>query len=509
MSLKFFDNAKNFGYKDYLQVQALDLSSLSSARLNFSYAYAAREISTGKYHQDGLLVILSTDCGASFPHNNIVFERYGANLQSAGISNSPFIPSESSDWKRESIDIDVTKFSAAERENVQIAFVGVNGSGNNIYIDNIEVAPELKANDIGIQEVYGLPVVTCDNMVRPGLQIKNYGYEKIASVALALEANGQVFNKVFVFDSLGLGESKKIDMETEVGLRRGDNLFEFSIAYMNGVVDEQTANNSFSYISRLSRETDTIPVQEKFDKQRWQIANPDGNILFATTTIGENTMLSSNSFENKKIGKSYLISPTLNTSGYRESSIRFNYSYARRPNYNDFLRVLLSLDCGKTFSEELLALTAGELAVANSWAEWAPAEESDWRQDSIDISEHIGQQDIRIAFEFTNGGGNNLYLDNINVLNTRDPGLPGFHNDAVRVYPNPANGAFRISFNLSDKEEIGIQLISMSGQVVFDERFKNIVNQTLTINAPDQRGIYIVKVDRNGFCHTNKLMIRD
>ncbi len=504
LMLPFYDNMLNFGYRDIVQTQTIDLSSLTSAQLDFSYAYASREISSGEYYQDGLVVIVSTDCGATFPRENIVFERYGRSLRTTSNSADSFAPTRSSNWTR--ISRNITRFAGLE--NIQVAFAGVNGSGNNIYLDNIEVtSANLQALDIGIKDVVNLPVVTCTETVRPRVEIKNYGYQDIESLELELTHDGVTSTELFEELDLRSGESETLYLNDNFNLQQGNNSFHFQITTINGQTDDQIENNEFDYVTRLSSETDIIPVQEKFDDLNWEIAHPDGFTFLEVVEVEGNSMLSSTSFDNIETGSSFLVSPILETGAYEQAAIRFNYSYAQRQNFNDNLKVWLSIDCGRTYSEELLSLSAEQMSVASSGVMWVPESSNDWRQAFIDITEFINWPEIRVAIELINGGGNNIYIDDINVLTTNNPGLPEFPKPAT-VYPNPATGSFNLAFNFKDKQSVRVRVISLSGEVVFDENFGNLINQTFSFNAPSQKGIYIVMVDGDGFNYTEKLFIK-
>ena len=115
--------------------------------------------------------------------------------------------------------------------------------------------------------------------------------------------------------------------------------------------------------------------------------------------------------------------------------------------------------------------------------------------------------ELRIALVFSNGNGNRLYLDNINVLTTNDPGLPEFQNQ-VQLYPNPATTEFNVAFNLPEKQKVNLQLIDISGKVLFDQDFSNIINQTINLKAPSQSGFYILHVTGQEISYTKRLFIR-
>lgn len=498
--LPFYNQTANFGYQDRLITQTLDLSGLTSAQLDFSYAYAAR--TTGEL--DGLIVAFSTDCGESFDRSDFVFERYGTNLRTAGYSDFSFIPNGLADWDQ--VSLNVTQY--AGQEDVQVAFMGVNGGGNNLYLDNISVtSANLLAYDVGIRTVEDLPVVTCEAYANPTVEIKNYGYEDINEIKFTMSINGN--SQTIQYDNMNLpsGFSQQFDVSTSNVLKPGANEFTFTLSEVNGREDEQFSNNVRTLTTIVKDTIERIPVQENFESLHWTIADPGSEPFYEVTSVKGNQVLRTNSFENEVTGESYLVSPILITKGHNQAAIRFDYSYAERPGFNDNLKVLLSLDCGQTYDKELLSLNAEQLAVTTSSSEWVPESPEDWKQAFIDISEHLIWPELRVALVFSNGNGNRLYIDNVNVLSTNDPSLPEFDRQ-VRQYPNPAHGEFNLAFNLDQKEEVNIRITDMTGRVVFDEYITNIINQTLTLKAPSQSGFYMIQVRGNGINHFKRLYIR-
>lgn len=115
------------GAEDVLGTFAMDLTSATLPRLSFDVSYA-RYSST---LFDGLRVELSTDCGQTF--TNIVYDKSGTVLATAPDQTSVFSPN-SSQWRR-----DTVLLSPYIGSSVVIRFVNVNGYGNSLYLDNINI----------------------------------------------------------------------------------------------------------------------------------------------------------------------------------------------------------------------------------------------------------------------------------------------------------------------------------------------------------------------------------
>lgn len=119
-------NYLSTGQKDWLVSPALDLSNTTLASIFFDVSYAK-----SRNFDDGLEVLLSTDCGETYPH--VVYSKSGKEL-SVVESQENWLPESDEDWRTEFIDL--SEFAGTE--NIRVAFVANNGSGNNLYLDNIE-----------------------------------------------------------------------------------------------------------------------------------------------------------------------------------------------------------------------------------------------------------------------------------------------------------------------------------------------------------------------------------
>lgn len=504
----FYNQTSNFGYQDLLLTHTLDLSNLRSAQLFFRYAYACRQQEgNSTYYLDGLIVAISTSCGSTFSTDQWLMELYGRNLQTAGTSDFSFIPLDDSDW--EELTFDLSDFMG--ESNVQIAFIGINGGGNNLYIDDITVtSEELLSYDAGLKTVSNFPVVSCDTYATPELEIKNYGSETINDLQFQVVINGDTS----LYESSGLniatGKTANLSANLSSGLFSGTNAVSFRITEINGAVDENSTNNLATFYLLVNTNEEPIPVKEDFENSaHWTVFSPNDEALFDTISLEKNIALYTDNFDNTATSKSYLVSPVILSGGNTEMSLRFRYSYAQRLNYNDNLKVLLSMDCGENFDVELLSLNSEQMALTSSSTAWTPQSNEDWETISIDLSEYA-DSDIRLAFVFSNGGGNRLYLDDINVLAYNDPSLPETWaiSHQVIIYPNPASLEFYAAFNLEEKTDVRIQLIDMAGKRIFDKQLKGVLNDKVTFLTPHQSGCYILYVSGKGVHESKKLFIQ-
>jgi PKD repeat protein len=130
-----FDNYSwnNVGEKDEIQMKRIDLSGYSNPKLYFDVAYMAY---TG--YVDSLNVLLSTNCGATFTK---IYAKGGTGLSTAGSGTINFVPT-AAQWRTDTINLS----AYAGQQNVVIQFQNVNGYGNKLYVDNMNVKGSPIAN---------------------------------------------------------------------------------------------------------------------------------------------------------------------------------------------------------------------------------------------------------------------------------------------------------------------------------------------------------------------------
>ena len=80
---------------------------------------------------DELRIDISTDCGSTF---NQIYFKSGTTLATVGDQTSNWSPSDANEWRKDSIDL-----NAYLGQEVVFRFVNINGYGQNLYIDNINV----------------------------------------------------------------------------------------------------------------------------------------------------------------------------------------------------------------------------------------------------------------------------------------------------------------------------------------------------------------------------------
>jgi len=132
-------NYSTTGERDGLVSPALDFSNYSSVDLDFDYAYARYSAS----FRDSMAIFVSTDCGSTYTRVASYTSDPSGNFATVADQTTNFVPNASSEWCGNTIitscpTIDLSAY--AGQSEVVIKFESINGYGNNLYIDNINVS---------------------------------------------------------------------------------------------------------------------------------------------------------------------------------------------------------------------------------------------------------------------------------------------------------------------------------------------------------------------------------
>lgn len=125
-SVQAFDQG-SIGTEAWLATPVLDFSSAFKASVFFDYSYGYNGTDS-----DRLKVLASTNCGNTYPIT--LFDRLGPDLATA-TATLPWQPSQAEDWRQKTF---INLNTLAGLQNVRLAFVFTNATGNNLYLDNVE-----------------------------------------------------------------------------------------------------------------------------------------------------------------------------------------------------------------------------------------------------------------------------------------------------------------------------------------------------------------------------------
>ena len=499
--LNFFDYEDGQGELDAFISPVFDLSAVTGASLIFDVAHAQYQGST-----DRLKVIVLRDC-ERISTGTIIYDKSGQSLASAESTTAFFIPAGENDWRKEFISL--SQFIG--ETHIQLAFIGINNWGNNLYLDNISVVTG-ELEDLTLHGMTSPGYVTCDTRPEPKIVVQNIGTVTITDFDVQYTVNNAT-TQVFPVDNLNLATGEEVEVTfPELALLEGVNELVINITSPNGKIDETPANNQQEFTIILNTAADKIPLRENFDQPftpDWTIFNPSGGMNWQSTATNLNTSVYFNAYNNTTIGdESWLVSPVLDFSGTTSASVVFDISHATRSGREEGFRIMASKDCGNTYAALNVPFSSNE-----STTEWIPATDSDWQKNIIvNLNNFAGEEQVRIAFVVTNENGNNLFLDNVEFFTTSYPDLIEIE-ERYSIYgynlADPDLTQLKITFNLPERQDVEYSVVDMMGKLHAHGTLVDILNQTYPLDLEQalSPGVYIVRLKIGNKYHANKVIV--
>jgi len=113
-----------------------------------------------------------------------------------------------------------------------------------------------------------------------------------------------------------------------------------------------------------------------------------------------------------------LYTPFINLNSF-DTPVRlyFDYAYAKRNSQSDdLLRILVSNDCGVTWTERKDLDTDNLVTNGGSYISTTFVPSSNqWEEEYVNLNPWSGESSVQIQFEFSGEDGNYLYIDNIRL----------------------------------------------------------------------------------------------
>lgn len=198
-----------------------------------------------------------------------------------------------------------------------------------------------------------------------------------------------------------------------------------------------------------------------------------------------------------------LISPVLNFSGVTDPRIDFKYAFAQKDSTNnDQMNVRVSKNCGVTWAN--LNTQTSTLPTIGGYVNggYVPAP-GDWRQMSINNLPGSYEVDgVIFRIDFISGGGNDLYIDDINVYDMASIGIEETGTSLVQIFPNPASDYFEMK---GDFEKTDIRLLNMQGQLVMSKTIYS--GERISIDELGN-GVYVLEIREGSSMSFKKLIIQ-
>lgn len=266
-------------------------------------------------------------------------------------------------------------------------------------------------------------------------------------------------------------------------------------------------------------EATNFPLHPNDATKNWTIAGTS-TLKWERTTVAQTSGAASLRLRNTTIPQgniNTITTPNIDMSLISSPiDVKFKVAYAQKnSNSVDKLRVLVSKNCGYTWQPRYSRVgvslsTTGGGYVASTFIPSA----SQWREETVSISMLANSPNTLIQFEFTSDGGNNIYIDDIQIL-----GVVGIEDKNtpvgdLQIYPNPVSYDSYLSFFLNATQNVSFSIYDVTGRNIVS------VNEgSLQAGSHDYRltditgnlrsGVYIFEINAGGARASRKIVVLD
>lgn len=294
-------------------------------------------------------------------------------------------------------------------------------------------------------------------------------------------------------------------------------VYNVTLKVINTAGDDTLVKTDFIRVLNNSAGSDA-PVIEGFESgfdANWFINNDSGNpweVSDSGAFSGTKSMVIRNYAGNPSGSTDEIVTKSFNLTTLPTTFmayIKFKLSYSGRyipgtfitpaDTAYDVLRIYASHDCGATWQRVYYKSGVALATTAPVQTSFKPAAQSEWRTESANINLFRTHDNVKFKFEFYSNGGNNLFIDDLNITLAND----GMDDDGradlnLNIYPVPVIATTDISFTLLQRSTVSVKVFDIFGREMADV-FDGILpegDQIVTIDRTvfGKPGIYFVRI---------------
>lgn len=265
--------------------------------------------------------------------------------------------------------------------------------------------------------------------------------------------------------------------------------------------------NRLNYIAVQTATGTGLPYSENFETVTslngadWLTNNLDTSNTWELTSMASLSGTKSimiNNYSSTVEGKDELYSRPINLTGASGLSVNFKYAFARQDTSNkDQLQLFGMASCNGTSLQRFSAIGSQLETVPVQNTPFYPSQPSEWKSATATLLSIFMTSNFRLKFVFSHHGGNNLFIDDINIdITTATKDISEMISD-LQLFPNPATDQCGLKFNLSQTKTLEVTVFNVLGEKVHTVQ-KSIYNEgenEVYLNTSSlSHGMYIVKV---------------
>jgi len=364
--------------------------------------------------------------------------------------------------------------------------------------------------------------LNCNTTPTPAIAVSNVGVNTITTMTIQPVLDAVAGTPYAWSGSLPAGATTTIIMPS-VSAAVGNHTYSTNITFVNGGNDDYMPNNNKNGSFAVSTTVTPAPIIEPFTTPafpptNWYKNNQDGGTYTFSKypTIGAYQVpplgcVKYDSWNNPVVGdRDELYMPTSDFTGLTNSKMTFDVAYAQADTtINDGLEVLVSTNCGVTWNTVYSKYGAVLASAPVATVAFIPTA-TQWRSEVVNLSAYDGMSSVLVKLVVNNDYGNNIWIDNINLVSSTDIKSFSASYSGIEVYPNPAQNEATVRITSSKPGESTVTMLNALGQAMLQQKVE------IEMGGNDVRfdtknlasGIYyMIIADKEGKSVTKKLTV--
>lgn len=341
----------------------------------------------------------------------------------------------------------------------------------------------------------------CSDTIAPKIVISNTGKDTLEAITIRWRFDNDNWQEYEWSGSVLSLNEITIELPTQQNITNGNHILSAVATKLNDILQNPKGKDTASINFQTVLTTYDLPYYQSFELTPFpgiseiKISNPSGVTWEQTSKafFSANKSIFIDNKQNDHEGDIDAFSlPNIDLTSFTGTPyLKFRWAYARLDNAtSDVLQVLISTDCGYSYSSLFNRSGTGLTTAANQSVDYIPVK-TEWREAIISLSSYKQNSNAIIAFQNIAGGnGNNLFIDDINI-GDRFTGLQETSsiNKQVILFPNPANSTLSIASEYT--EETKYIISDVAGKPVSEGILNLQDNTEININSLSP-GLYII-----------------
>jgi PKD repeat protein len=260
-------------------------------------------------------------------------------------------------------------------------------------------------------------------------------------------------------------------------------LYTIQLTSTDGTLSDSEVKNNFIHVLNTGA---ALPFWEGFEDysgltnlQTWDVFNSSTNNAWTIESTTSYTGAKCAKLMNfgqgtanvDELTSSKIDLSTVPATGTVTLSFRYAYRKVLTANY-EYFKVFISGDCGTDWIQRK-TIQGNQLSALTSTTSWKPSVQTDWvTVHMTNVTSNYFTDKFRVRFRFEGEGGNNIYLDDINLYDGSPSNeiVTGLSEQAfisqLEMFPNPADEELNVSFNLPAADDLIISIVDLSGKYI-------------------------------------------